>query len=237
MKIMTFNTQHCRNYLENKIDFEIMARVIRESGAEIVGLNEIYGEGDVPNFTNQTGTLSILTGLVNHCFAKAIDVGGKNAPYGNAFLSKYPIVEAETIPVPDPEDRVKGHRYESRCLLKVKLSCGLTVLVIHFGLNPDEQINVVATVVQHLENERCLLMGDFNVTPDDAVLSPIRERMKDTAELFDTEKLSYPSDVPDRKIDYIFVSPDIEVLSADILAIVASDHRPHVAEIEFKLSE
>ena len=33
------------------------------------------------------------------------------------------------------------------------------------------------------------------------------------------------------KIDYIFVSPDIEVISADIPVIVASDHRPHTATV------
>ena len=48
---------------------------------------------------------------------------------------------------------------------------------------------------------------------------------------FKTELFSFPSDNPDRKIDYIFVSPDIEVVSADIPAIVAFDHRPHTAKI------
>ena len=74
-------------------------------------------------------------------------------------------------------------------------------------------------------------MGDFNVTPDEHCLNPIRERMKDTASVFTEEKLSFPSDNPNRKIDYIFVSKDIEVISADIPPIVASDHRPHIATI------
>lgn len=74
-------------------------------------------------------------------------------------------------------------------------------------------------------------MGDFNVMPENPVLDPIRARMKDTAELFDEPKQSFRSDAPDRKIDYIFVSPDIEVVSADIPPVVASDHRPHVAEV------
>ena len=39
---------------------------------------------------------------------------------------------------------------------------------------------------------------------------------------------------PQIKIDYIFVSPDIEVVSADVPSIVASDHRPYVAEIKDK---
>jgi endonuclease/exonuclease/phosphatase family metal-dependent hydrolase len=33
------------------------------------------------------------------------------------------------------------------------------------------------------------------------------------------------------KIDYVFVTPDLKVVAADIPAIVASDHRPHTAEL------
>jgi len=117
-------------------------------------------------------------------------------------------------------------------LLKAKLSCGVTVMVIHFGLNPDEQENAVKTVIDNIESERCILMGDFNVTPNNRVLDPIRERMVDAASAFDSEKFSFPSDRPDRKIDYIFVTPDIKLISADIPDVVASDHRPHIAEIE-----
>ena len=73
---------------------------------------------------------------------------------------------------------------------------------------------------------------DFNVEPDSKLLLPIRSILKDTASLFNEEKLSFPSDKPDRKIDYIFVSQDVEIVSADIPRIVASDHRPHLAEVK-----
>jgi endonuclease/exonuclease/phosphatase family metal-dependent hydrolase len=56
--------------------------------------------------------------------------------------------------------------------------------------------------------------------------------MKDTAVAFAEPKLSFPADEPTIKIDYVFVSPDVEILSADIPAIVASDHRPHIAEVK-----
>ena len=230
MIIMSFNTQHCCDYVKGKIDYNTMADAIKACGAEIVGLNEMRGEGTGSGFEKQTEQLSALTGIGHYFFAKAIDVpdGG---PYGNALLSKYPVLRAEVIPVPDPENKKESVKYESRCLLKAVLENGLTVMVIHFGLNPDEQVNAVKTVVDNLEKEKCILMGDFNVTPDDAVLKPIRERMKDTADLFCKPLLSYPSDKPKVKIDYIFVSEDLEVVSADIPGIIASDHRPHIAEL------
>lgn len=230
MKIMSFNTQHCQDFIGQKIDFRVMADAIIKCGADIVGLNEMRDKGKDPDYDSQTEILAKLTGLKYHYFAKAIDVNGEN-PYGNAFLSQYPIVSAKTIPVPDPNPKTGTNYYETRCLLKAKLENGVTVLVIHFGLNPDEQKCAVNTVIENLEKEKCILVGDFNVTPENGVLKPIRERMKDTADLFDKPLLSFPSDNPDRKIDYIFVSRDVEVTSSDIPAIVASDHRPHTATV------
>ena len=232
MKIMSFNTQHCLNYITREIDFGVMARAIRSCDADIVGLNEMYGEGEHPNFTAQVQRLAELTGMPYFFFAPAINIPQKG-PYGNGFLSKRPIIKAENIPIPDPtpETRVKGY-YESRCLIKVVLEGGITVLVSHFGLNPDEHVCAVETVTKHLRDQKCILMGDFNMEPDNHALAPIFERMHDTADCFDAPKLSIPSDAPDRKIDYIFVSRDVKVTSADIPAIVASDHRPHTAEVE-----
>ena len=117
-------------------------------------------------------------------------------------------------------------------LKELLLENGLTVLATHFGLNPDEHENAVNTVIKHITDTKCILMGDFNVSPDNPVLAPIKAKMKDTGDLFNSTKLSWPSDKPTIKIDYIFVSPDIEVVSADIPSLIASDHRPHIAEIK-----
>lgn len=231
MKIMTFNTQHCLNYLEQKVDYEIMARAIKDCEADIVGLNEMYDEGMGAEFGAQTEKLSSLTGLENHFFAQAIrDFAG---PYGNGLLSRYKILSAEVIKIPDPvvRENPKGF-YEARCLLKATLEGDITVLITHFGLNPDEHRNAVSTILEHIADRKCILMGDFNVTPDNKVLDPIREKMIDTGADFPSSKMSWPSDAPRMKIDYIFISPDIELVSADIPEIVASDHRPHIAQIK-----
>ena len=230
MKIMSFNTQHCMDYINKRIDFHLIAEAILGEGADIVGLNEMRGEGVHPEYTAQTEALSALTGMEHYYFAEAIRVGGDN-PYGNAILSRSPILRCETVAIPDPEPRRYNGYYESRCVLRAELENGLTVLVTHMGLNPDEQENAVKTVLSLIKDEKCILMGDFNVTPDDPVLAPIRERMRDTAELFKEEKLSFPSDKPYQKIDYIFVSRDLILTDADIPSVVASDHRPHTAEI------
>ena len=228
MKLMSFNTQHCLNYLEKRVDYEIMARAIGTVGADIVGLNEMFNGG---KYCEQTRELASLCGIENYYFAKAID--DADGPYGNGILSKIPFKSVETIIIPDPNPKKPGGWYETRCLLKAELENGVRVLVTHFGLEPDEQENAVKTVVEHIRGEKCILMGDFNVTPDSALLTPIREKLKDTAEGFCADKLSFPSDKPRIKIDYIFVSADAKVEAADIPAVVASDHRPHVATLSF----
>ena len=230
LKIMSFNTQHCLNYITREIDFDIMAKAILDCDADIVGLNEMRGAGEHPDYTAQVEKLAELTGMEYYYFAKAIDT--KGGPYGNAILSRVPILEAESIMIPDPDPKSYNGYYETRCVLKAKLAGGVTVLVSHFGLNPDEEENAVRTVMEHLADEKCILMGDFNVTPDNPVLDPIKDRMKDTADLFNVPKLSFPSDKPNKKIDYIFVSQNVEILDADIPRIVASDHRPHVALVK-----
>lgn len=234
MRLMIYNTEHCFNEQTKQIDFPAIAAAIKGCKPDVVGLNEIRGKGPDPEYGPQTELLSELTEMPHAYFAKAIDVKD-HGPYGNALLSKLPLASVETIPVPDPIERLpNGRWYETRCLLKATLENGLVVMVIHFGLNPDEQKNAVDTVLANLPTEKCVLMGDFNLRPDNPLLDPIRARMKDAADAFTAPKLSFPSHAPDRKIDYIFVTPDVEIVAADIPAVVVSDHRPHTVEIRIK---
>ena len=232
IKLMSFNTQHCLHYITRQIDFDAFAEEIKKHNADIIGLNEMRDKGAAPDYQAQTRILAEKLGYYYY-FAKAIDVGGVN-PYGNGILSRFPIIAAETIMIPDPEVRAYKGYYETRCLLKARIDVcgGLNVCVTHFGLNPDEQENAVRMVLENVNDEKSVLMGDFNVTPEHSVLIPIREKMYDTAALFTEELKSWPSDEPAMKIDYMFTSRDIKVLSADIPADVVSDHRPYVAVVE-----
>lgn len=40
MKLMSFNTQSCLNYIEQKRDFDIIAKSIIDRDVDIVGLNK-----------------------------------------------------------------------------------------------------------------------------------------------------------------------------------------------------
>ena len=223
LRCMSYNVLHFENVRTGKIDYDAFSEVIRQSGADIVGLNEVYDR--CADFDAQTQELAKRLGW-NFYFSKAFMDDGVS-PFGNAVVSRFPIEQAETIPVPYPEVRSGTEYYEPRAVLRAQIA-GHTVLVTHFGLNPDEQENALQTVLPLLEEKRCILMGDLNVTPDNAILRPIRARIADADVYLPAGTMSFPSDKPYKKIDYIFISADDTVLSAEILPVVVSDHRPYL---------
>jgi len=234
LKIMSFNIQHGRDFnypTEDRIDFDVMANAIKKFSPDIVGLQEVRGKGENPRYTEQARELAEKVGM-EFAFAPAFNVphGG---PYGNALLSRFPILDVRNIPIPVPQT---GYYCEPRCVLQAVLDIDgpVTVFVTHFGLTPPEAENASATAVEALARTSTpkILMGDFNLTPDNPVLDPIRITMADTADVFEKPLLSFPSDAPSQKIDYVFVSDDFRIKSADIPEIVASDHRPHLATVE-----
>ena len=234
LKIMSFNIQHGRDFnypAEDRIDFDVTANAIKKFSPDIVGLQEVRGEGENPRYTKQAETLAEKVGM-KFAFAPAFTVphGGL---YGNALLSRFPILSVRNIPIPVPET---GYYCEPRCILRAVIDIGVpvTVFVTHFGLTPPEAENASAAAVEALSSTSTpkILMGDFNLTPESPVIDPIRITMADTADVFEKPLLSFPSDAPNQKIDYIFVSDDFTIKSADIPEIIASDHSPHLATVE-----
>ena len=233
IKAVTFNIQHCAVHPTDIIDFDAYAEKILSFDADVIGLNEVRGAGVQADYRAQAAILAEKTGC-QFCFAKATEIGQGN-PYGNAALTRLPIETCETIPVPDPSPRRYDGYYETRCLLKLTLrEPDVTFLIIHFGLNPDEHENALRTVLDNIGDGNTVLMGDLNMTPDSPVIARIKEKMTDAAEKAAPcdPLLTFPSDAPDRKIDYIFTRGNITVKSCRAVPGVLSDHLPLAAELE-----
>ena len=234
IKAVTFNIQHCENFMTEKIDFDAFAEKILSFDADVIGLNEVRDAGAQADYQAQAAILAEKTGC-QYYFAKATEIGAGN-PYGNAVLTRLPVKSCETIPIPDPDTRGYDGYYETRCLLKMTLEKpDVTFFITHFGLNPDEHENAVKTVLDNLGDGNAVLMGDLNVTPDSPIIARIREKMTDaaTAAAKNDPLLSFPSDAPDRKIDYIFTQGNIIAKTCRVVPGVLSDHLPLevVAEI------
>mgnify|MGYP003304700233 CR=1 FL=1 len=235
MKVMTFNVQHFLDYQNDKIDIALFADAIKSVAPDICGLNEVRGEGPIDGYTDQTNAIGDAL-CYNRYFAQAIMVDG-TSPYGNAFVTKYPIKSAETVAVPDPIFKYEIGKYESRCILKAIVDADGTdvmVLVCHMGLALGERKNAVKEICRIVDETDMplILMGDFNALPDSNELKPLFERLNDTDSLAEIKgKFTFPSYKPNIKIDYIFYK-NLRCTSVKTIEKVVSDHLPIVAEFE-----
>lgn len=231
LKAMTYNICSGKNMARRR-DLEFAASVIREAAPDFVTLNEVRRNTSDIGPVDQAWELGRLTGYFP-VFGRSIDIMG--GEYGNALLTRLPLMACEVIHIPDPPRTGEGF-YEHRSVLKCRLSAGgkpLTVLCTHFGLMPSEHENAVRTVLGILEGVSgpVMLMGDLNLTPDAPALAPIMAKIHDVSEGRPLQ-LTFPSDTPEIKIDYIFCSDEIRPLSVRSVDTTNSDHRPLIAEIE-----
>ena len=243
LKVMTYNICSGRDFTGYKagekrdfnMDVTLAAGVMKKYAPDIIGVNEVRGEGPGETFTEQAQTMGEFLGY-RYFFGPAIRFDG--GPYGNAFLTRFPILRAETILIPDPEDR-SGDKpntyYETRGIIRAELDVpgGLTVFVSHFGLGCSEQRNAVATLLDALKTVSgpVLFMGDLNMQPDDPILAPVFSALHDTAAILPSRPMTFASYQPRVKIDYIFTSDHFMVRSASPLDERVSDHRPYLAEL------
>ena len=235
MRIMTFNIQHGLDYQNQIIDLWLFADFIGEQGVMICGLNEVRGEGNWEGYTDQINALGDALDC-NRFFGEAIKVVGTN-PYGNAFLTKYPVKSCEVIHIPDPEERGEDVHYEHRAAIKAVLEVDgqdVMLIVCHIGLAKSEAANAVAVLCDIIDSNDlpCILMGDFNHTKDSGVLDSLFERLSDADDM--TEKkgtYTFPSYSPREKIDYILYR-GMKCTGCRVIERIVSDHYPIVAELE-----
>ncbi len=239
LTVASYNIQHgihFPTYLESgnrPVLLDKISEFIKEKQADICGLNEIYGSGV---HGNQPKKIGESLGF-HHSFGKAIRI--INGSYGNALVSRYPIKQSRVTEIKTDPKSIKPPKlyHEDRALLICEIEAEgvvLTVMTCHFGLNTEEAEAAVLAIKQAYAeiNTPVILMGDFNITPDHRLIAELSKLFKDTA--CGDDMLTFPSNKPDRKIDYIFVSDGVEIESAWVEPGVISDHLPVFAKLKIK---
>jgi len=230
LKAMTYNICSGNN-LQRDRNLAYAAEIINLVQPDIVTVNEVCkNTAYAPQ--HQADVLGSLTGYYP-IFGRSIDIAG--GEYGNAFLTRRPLMEYEVIHIPDRTSEERNY-YEHRTLLRAVIDVGgrkVTVLSTHFGLAKVEQESAVETALAVLERETnpVILMGDLNMEPDDPILQPLLKVLNDTAEGADFIK-TFPSDEPRIKIDYILHSDEFRTVALSSMNTQNSDHRPLFAELE-----
>lgn len=244
MKLLigSYNILHGKDYphylqtKEERIDLIQTASAIKSLNLDICGLNEVRNQERVAGLCNQAKVIAEQLGY-HYAFGRAIDhLGGE---YGNAIVSRYPILSAKVIPIVIPAgERIEGQKYEDRSMLCAEILADgrrFTVIVTHFGLNADEMEKAIGVVRDYMATceTPLLLMGDLNFNSDSEFRERMCELLTDTAEITEDPCHTFPSPEPIRKIDYVFTDSHFEAKRAFVPDVRHSDHRPYVTELEF----
>ncbi|MBP6925756.1 MAG: endonuclease/exonuclease/phosphatase family protein [Candidatus Pacebacteria bacterium] len=196
--------------------------------ADIIGLQELK---DNDSSRDVIGLLSEMG--YQYTFAMTEQIwDGKLWRHGPAIFSKYPIIKSEKIQLATGDDE--------RVAVYAKIDVNGTILnifsthLIHTHQQPslaqDEQIQ---KIIGNLPDEKVVVMGDFNATPESNGIQLMNKVLVNT-NLTNLPTWSvYSEGCPkcnpqhiDVTLDYIFVSKDIKFDSFKIEESKASDHLP-----------
>jgi len=147
--------------------------------------------------------------------------------WGNAILTTAPIVQVERLRYPQTQNLRRG-----AVAVSVQAQHG-TIWVVGTHLDDPRNADAVrlaqtANLLSFVADRRPLVLaGDFNADPGTPVVTHVLAvGLVDTGASFDPD---FTTSSDRRRIDYIFVSPPLQVEQAGIVDRWSSDHRPVVA--------
>jgi endonuclease/exonuclease/phosphatase family metal-dependent hydrolase len=221
---MTYNIQSGFSK-DNRWDLEATARVIEQADPDIVFLQEVSRGWLVTTGNDQLHWLSERLGM-----PYAWGPASSDDLWGNAILSRYRLA-GERVVKYDMTHNLK----RSALVVGVELGDGRMLELIGTHLdNPGEagraRIGQVERLVGLLSAERpTIVAGDFNAAPDDLLIVELADvGLIDSAPLAGADE---PTSEDGRRIDYIFVTAQFEVLEGQVIDTDASDHRPLVVNL------
>lgn len=225
VNVLSYNIHHGEG-VDGRLDLGRIAKVITDSGADLVALQEVDAKTQRTGGVDQTAELGRLTGLRAY-FGKAMDYQG--GAYGQALLSRWPLEDLTVHALPNPVAR------EPRiALAAVVRAPGLKpfrMVGTHLDANRDGAVRVLQAqeLVRLFAADPLptVLVGDFNALPEARPMTLLLERFTDAAA--GRPEPTIPAEHPTRRIDYVLFRPAAQwtpVTSSVLAEPTASDHRP-----------
>jgi endonuclease/exonuclease/phosphatase family metal-dependent hydrolase len=229
---MTYNIHHAEGR-DHKVDLDRIAAIVRAAHADVVCLQEV--DRHLPR-TQRLDFPTLLAQRLNMTvvFEPNYQFGGGD--YGNATLTRLDVVSHENIRLPGPD------KSEPRGCLRTTVRVGdqiVDILNAHLGLDAAERKDQADAILKALRDVPTILAGDMNETRAEPAVRLLMGRFRDaTAENSGDNAATFPSHQRKRRIDFVFVSEGIDVLSSRVLSTpetaVASDHLPFAADLQIR---
>jgi endonuclease/exonuclease/phosphatase family metal-dependent hydrolase len=234
LRVLTYNIHHAEG-VDKKLDIPRIANIIKATEADLVAVQEVDFKTKRTGNVDTPAELAKLTGMHVY-FAKAMDYQG--GAYGQVLLSKHPLTDTRTHPLPPTEQGV-----EPRIMAEARLKIG-DQSIAFFGTHLDhqnesrrlKQVEEIARITASLKDDTiALLAGDLNARPDSAPIATLLRNWTDPSA--GKGLLTIPADKPKSQIDYVLYRPKDRLRATEVKVLeepVASDHRPVLAVFEIQ---
>lgn len=228
VRVLVYNLHNGVNPY-GQLDLEAVARAIEAENPDVVALQEV-SRGWIVN-----GSVDMLQWLAQRLQMPYVWGETEGLTWGNAVFSRYPILTAETHPL--PPHNLLLHRGFILSQIDVGAAEPLHIINSHYHqIEADSDIRVAQTqAILAFWNGRAhtLLVGDLNARPDTPEMALLREA--GFTDALDAAGISpgytYSSLDPDRRLDYIWYTADLTAAGVRITTATASDHLGIVAAI------
>ncbi|AHM57913.1 endonuclease/exonuclease/phosphatase (plasmid) [Peptoclostridium acidaminophilum DSM 3953] len=229
LRIATYNIK-CGHGMDGKLDLKRTARALEALGADVICLQEVDMNRARTLYANQALKFAGLLGM-EYSFGAAIKYSGGGA-YGNAILSRHPIVQQKNHRLPGQGSK--------RAIQEVQVEVEgsrIAIFNTHMELDQEQRLQQIEGFIVPLVSSYtgpAVLCGDFNEKPQSPGIRCLSRHFKDSLHSNSGKlTLTFPADIPKSRIDYIFLNSKCRALDYKIVNSIASDHLPVLALVEF----
>lgn len=244
IRIMTYNI-HRAIGVDRRFRPERIVRIAEHHAPDILLLQEV-DEG-APRSRERDLGRDLAQALGFPYFVVGHNVSLRKGRYGNATLSRYPILRERNIDLTIDSRKRRGCQHTTIEIEKVRgHPHRIDVFNLHLGLSALERVRQIGLLVRSREfselpqNQASFVGGDFNDWR--SLLHPIFTEIlrfgcaTQRSQAYNGALRTYPSFSPSGGLDRIYYRGPIRALNARTcrlkLSRVASDHLPVVADFD-----